>query len=64
MALRVEISSRWLQAQRDKAAQLVIADPVYSPIFEALERHIAELEVGNDPVARARIIAAAHKAKD
>ncbi|MBZ9939438.1 hypothetical protein LB518_24340 [Mesorhizobium sp. BR1-1-16] len=64
MPFGVEINVRKYVAARDKVALLVIEDPAYSPIFQALERHVAALEVANDPVARARIIASNHKAKD
>lgn len=46
---------------RATVAKLVVRDPVYAPIFERLDREIAELET-TDPVARARAIAARHKA--
>jgi hypothetical protein len=49
---------------RDKVALLVIEDPAFSPIFQALEGYVAAAEVANDPIARARIIASTHKAKD
>ena len=34
--------------------------PVYAPIFERLERELAELRAREDPVARARRYLAAH----
>lgn len=64
MPFGVEISLRKYVLARDKVALLVIEDPAYSPIFQALEGYVAALEVANDPVARARIIASTHKAKD
>jgi|GEM_PF-2125937 len=52
---------RWYAARR-KAAALVLADPVYIPIFERVEREIATLENQNDTISRARAVAAGHKA--
>ncbi|MCX5513012.1 hypothetical protein C3941_01980 [Kaistia algarum] len=52
-----------LYAARAKIAWLVIEDRVYAPIFEALEQDIAELEVANDPIERARLIARSQRAK-
>jgi hypothetical protein len=51
-----------LYAARAKVAWLVIQDVVYAPIFKALEQDIAELEVANDPVERARLIVRSQKA--
>jgi len=42
---------------RDKVARLVVADPVYAPIFQRLESEIAEAEAAEDIVARARAVA-------
>lgn len=44
-------------------AQLVAIDPICLPIFERLEAEIAsaEAELINDPIAKARAIAAARK---
>ena len=41
-------------------AELVVADPVYAPIFSRLEAEIAQEEafLANDVVARARAVAA------
>lgn len=39
-----------------KVAKLVVADPVYLPIFTRLEAEIAKAEA-NDPLARARALA-------
>ncbi|MAQ36862.1 hypothetical protein [Thioclava sp. F28-4] len=47
-----------LKAARAKVARMVVADPVYAPIFERIESDIAELEAiaANDVVARARAL--------
>ncbi|WP_172975006.1 MULTISPECIES: hypothetical protein [Rhodobacterales] len=47
-----------LKRLREVAAKLVVADPVYAPIFERIESDIAELEAiaANDVVARARAL--------
>lgn len=47
-----------LKAARAKVARMVLADPVYAPIFERIESDIAELEAiaANDVVARARAL--------
>ena len=47
---------RRLYAAREKVARMVVADPVYAPVFERLEREIAAREA-TDVVARARAIA-------
>ena len=44
-----------------KVALLVLCDPVYSPIFERIEREIAALEAEGDVISRARAVAALHK---
>ncbi len=46
---------RRLYAARAKVARAVVADPVYAPIFERLEREIAAREA-TDILARARAI--------
>lgn len=46
-----------LHRARDKVARLVVADPVYAPIFQRLESEIAEAEAAEDIVARARAVA-------
>lgn len=46
-----------LHRARDKVARLVVADPVYAPIFARLEAEIAEAEAADDIVARARAVA-------
>jgi len=46
-----------LHRARDKVARLVVADPVYAPIFARLEAEIAEAEAAGDIVARARAVA-------
>lgn len=45
-----------------KAAALVIADPVYLPIFERLERELMAYETRQDAISRARAIAASQRA--
>lgn len=49
-----------LRAALDTVAKLVVANPVYAPIFSRLEAEIAQEEalLANDVVARARVIAA------
>lgn len=44
---------------RNKVALLVVADPVYAPIFTRLEAEIADLEAmqSGDVIARARACA-------
>jgi len=44
---------------RAKVALLVVADPVYAPIFKRLENEIADLEAmqSDDVIARARAVA-------
>lgn len=44
------------------AAALVIADPVYLPVFERIEHELAVFEAKGDAVSRARAIAARHGA--
>ncbi|MBB1499181.1 hypothetical protein [Paracoccus sp. MC1862] len=51
-----------LQAMHRMAAALVIADPVYIPIFERIERELAAHASKQDSVARARAILAGQKA--
>lgn len=46
-----------LHRARDKVARLVVADPVYAPIFRRLQSEIAEAEAAEDIVARARAVA-------
>lgn len=47
-----------LKAARAKVARMVVADPIYAPIFERVEAEIAQLEAisANDVVARARAV--------
>lgn len=47
-----------LKRLREVAAKLVMADPIYAPIFARLEAEIAALEAiaANDVVARARAL--------
>ena len=49
-----------LRAALETAAKLVVADPVYAPIFSRLEADIAQEEaiLANDVVARARAVTA------
>lgn len=58
----MEVDLRTLQRMHKLAADLVLADPVYVPIFERIEREIAALEGQGDAIDRARAIAARHKA--
>ena len=51
-----------LQKMHRMAAVLVIADPVYLPIFERLENELAVFEAKDDAISRARAIAALHRA--
>ena len=51
-----------LQKMHRMAAALVVADPVYLPIFERIERELAVLDAHGDAISRARAIAARHKA--
>ena len=51
-----------LQSAYLKVATLVLHDEVYLPIFERLEREIATLQERDDVIARARAVAALHKA--
>ncbi|UVK39957.1 hypothetical protein LHFGNBLO_001372 [Mesorhizobium sp. AR10] len=51
-----------LRKAHSTVAKLVIADPVYLPIFDRLEAEIATTEaklISGDPIAKARAIAAA-----
>ena len=49
-----------LRAALKTVAKLVVANPVYAPIFSRLEAEIAQEEalLANDVVARARAVAA------
>jgi hypothetical protein len=51
-----------LKAAYSKAAQLLIADPVYLPIFERIESEIALFEKQGDTIQRAKAIAKSYKA--
>ena len=51
-----------LQKMHRMAAELVIADPVYLPIFERIEHELAVFEAQGDAISRARAIAARHRA--
>ena len=51
-----------LQRMHRMAAALVVADPVYLPIFERIEHELAAFEAQGDAISRARAIAARHKA--
>lgn len=50
-----------LHDMHQKAAKLVLADPVYLPIFERIERELAALTTQQDAISRARAIAAGQK---
>lgn len=51
-----------LQAMHRMAAALVIADPVYAPLFERIERELAAHDSQQDAITRARAILAGQKA--
>lgn len=51
-----------LKAAYEKAAALVVEDPVYLPVFERIEREIALLEKQKDTIQRAKAIAECYKA--
>ena len=51
-----------LIAARDKAAHLVLVDPVYAPIFERLEAELHAADTTRDAITRARAIALAQRA--
>jgi hypothetical protein len=51
-----------LQKMHRMAAALVVADPVYLPIFERIEHELAVFHAQDDAVSRARAIAARHRA--
>lgn len=51
-----------LIAARDKAAEIVVTDPSMAEAFEVLDQAVQAREA-NDPVARARAIAAQRGAK-
>ena len=51
-----------LQSAYLKLATLVLHDEVYLPVFERIEREIAVLQQKDDVIARARAVAALHKA--
>lgn len=48
-----------LHQMHQKAALLVLADPVYLPIFQRIERELAARTQEQDAISRARAIAAA-----
>ena len=53
-----------LRAARESVAKLVVADPVYVPVFERIEAEIASEEArlnDSDPLASARAIVAARR---
>jgi hypothetical protein len=54
-----------LRAAHAKVAQLVVADPVYAPIFMRLEVELAEAEAAErgDVLAQARAVVAAQNAR-
>lgn len=51
-----------LQKMQRMAAALVVADPVYLPIFERIEHELAVFTAQGDAISRARAIAVRHKA--
>lgn len=51
-----------LQKMHRMAAALVVADPVYLPLFERVEHELAVYHAEGDAISRARAIAALHKA--
>ncbi|AMY69050.1 hypothetical protein [Frigidibacter mobilis] len=51
-----------LQKMHRMAAALVVADPIYLPIFERIEHELATYEAKTDAVSRAHAVAARHKA--
>jgi hypothetical protein len=51
-----------LQAAYAKVAALVVANPVFIPIFERLNAEIATFEMQDDIVARARAVVSRQKA--
>jgi len=51
-----------LQKMHRTAAKLVLADPVYLPLFERIEHELATYQAEGDAISRARAIAARHKA--
>lgn len=53
-----------LRAAHATVAQLVLADPVYAPVFERLDRELAQAEaaLSGDILTRARAIVAAQSA--
>ncbi|MAN15050.1 MAG: hypothetical protein CL945_10345 [Dinoroseobacter sp.] len=53
--------NRW-KAARHTAAQLVLMDRIYAPIFERVEREIAALEAEQELVERARAIVHSQRA--
>ncbi|SOC14378.1 hypothetical protein [Rhodobacter maris] len=51
-----------LQKMHQMAAALVVADPVYLPVFERIELELAACQAKDDAISRARAIAACYKA--
>tara|TARA_R110000737_G_scaffold322678_1_gene335063 strand:+ start:3376 stop:3561 length:186 start_codon:yes stop_codon:yes gene_type:complete len=51
-----------LSAAHHKVAQLVLIDPVYLPIFVRLEAEIVAAQTSSNTIARARAVAANHRA--
>ncbi|WP_444451454.1 hypothetical protein ACTTAI_10700 [Rhodobacter capsulatus] len=51
-----------LQKMHRMAAALVVADPVYLPLFERIELELAAHQAKDDAINRARAIAACHRA--
>ena len=50
-----------LHQMHRQAANLVLADPVYLPLFERLEREIVACAAQQDAISRARAIVATQK---
>lgn len=51
-----------LQNMHRMAAALVVADPVYLPVFERIEHELAVYQSKGDAISHARAIAALHRA--
>lgn len=51
-----------LQRMHRMAAALVVADPVYLPLFERIEYELAVCHAKGDAITNARAIAALHRA--
>jgi len=51
-----------LQKMHRMAAALVVADPIYLPLFERIEHELTAFEAKGDAISRARAIAARQRA--